>query len=130
MVMIKWCSVRYLHLVKKIIKRIRKIHKDFVGKLDFKYINFSIKIRDIYKIEKKNCISISVFGYEKRQKFAIYVSKNTLKRHVDLLLTEQGGQPYYLLINNFSSFMFNQILHCDRKHICCYCFQSLVLQKY
>ena len=26
--------------------------------------------------------------------------------------------------------MYNQILHCDRKHFCYYCLQSLVAQKY
>ena len=63
--------------------RIRKIDKDFARRLDFKDTKFPVKIRDIHKIEKKNCIS--VFGYEIKEKYPIYVSKNTFKRHVDLL---------------------------------------------
>ena len=39
--------------------RIRKIDKYFSSELHFKDIKFPIKIRDIHKIEKKNCISIS-----------------------------------------------------------------------
>ena len=34
---------------------------------------FSVKVRDIHKIEKKNSISISVFGYENNKKYPIYV---------------------------------------------------------
>ena len=49
-------------------------------------MKFAVKISDIHKIEKKNCIRISVFGYEKKEKYPLYVSKNTFKKHVDLLL--------------------------------------------
>ena len=34
---------------------------------------FTVKVRDIHKIEKKNSISISVFGYENNKKYPIYV---------------------------------------------------------
>ena len=39
---------------------------------------------DIQKIGQKNdCIGISVFGYENKEKYPIYRSKNTLKRHIN-----------------------------------------------
>ena len=37
------------------------------------------------------CISISVFGYEKRKKFPIYDSKNTFRRHFDLSVIEESN---------------------------------------
>ena len=46
-------------------ERIAKAEKDFAKKFDFKYITFTVKIRDIHKIEKKKSIGISLFGYEK-----------------------------------------------------------------
>ena len=49
----KWCLVRCLHHVDKNVARIRKIDKDFAKKCDFKDIKFSVKIRDIHKIETK-----------------------------------------------------------------------------
>ena len=49
-------------------------------------MKFAVKISDIHKIEKKNCIRISVFGYEKKEKYPLYVSKNPFKKHFDLLL--------------------------------------------
>ena len=55
--------------------RITKADKDFSKSLDFKDIKFPVKVRDINKIEKKNSIGISAFGYENKEKHPIYVSK-------------------------------------------------------
>ena len=66
---------------------------------------------------EKNCISISVFGYEDMEKFPVFVSKNTFKRHVDLLLIEEEGQSLYVLVKDFSTFIYNQTIHRDRKHV-------------
>ena len=41
--------------------------------LDFKDISFLVKIREIYKIEKKNTIDIRVFGYENKEKYPSYL---------------------------------------------------------
>ena len=50
-------------------------------------MTFLVKIKDIHKIEKKNPIGISVFGYENKEKHPIYVSKKCCEeKHVDLLL--------------------------------------------
>ena len=74
------CSfVRYLYLPDHHPGRIHRkyketIIKEFVRELDFKGIKFSIKIRDIHKIEKNNGISISGFGYENKDKYPIHVS--------------------------------------------------------
>ena len=43
---------------------------------DFKDINFSVKVRDIHKIERKNPIGINLFGYKDKKKYPVYVSKN------------------------------------------------------
>ena len=55
--------------------RITETEKDFAKKLDFKDIMFSVKVRDIHKIEKRNSTNISGFGYENKEKYPIYVSK-------------------------------------------------------
>ena len=54
-------------------QELQKLTKILLKKLDFKDI-FPVKIRDIYKIEKKNLISISAFGDENKEKRPIYVS--------------------------------------------------------
>ena len=48
-----------MHILQIIIK------ENFYGdKLDFKDIKFLVKVRDFRKIERKNSIDISLFGYE------------------------------------------------------------------
>ena len=84
---LKWCLVRYLNRANHHPARITKADKDFAKRLGFKDIKFPVKIRDIHKIEKKNSIGISVFGYENEVKYPIYVSKKCCEdKHVDLLL--------------------------------------------
>ena len=48
--------------------RITKLGIDLDKKLHFKDVKFTVKVRDIHKIEKKNSISLSVFGYENKEK--------------------------------------------------------------
>ena len=40
-----------------------RIRKKVKNKHDFKDIKVPVKIRDIHKTEKKNCISVTVFDY-------------------------------------------------------------------
>ena len=82
---------------------ITKADKHFAKTLDFKDINFPVKIRDIHKIEPKNSIDISVFGYENKEKQPNYVSKKMLRRKTE--------KKHYVLINDFNRFMYDHSLH-------------------
>ena len=74
-------------------EKITKANKYFAKTLDFRDINFAVKIRDTHKIENNNSINISIFGYENKEKYPIIVSKNCCKKkHVDLLLIGEGEQ--------------------------------------
>ena len=59
---LKWSLVRYLNLADHYPVRTTNPEKDFAKNSNSKDLQFSVKIRDIQKIEKKNSISISVFG--------------------------------------------------------------------
>ena len=114
---------RYLNLEDRNPARVRKADKEFARKLDFKNIKFQVKIRDIHKIEKRNSISISVFGYENKENHPTYASnKCSEEKHVDLLLKE--GKKNYVLIKDFNTFMYDHTLHGGRKHFCRYCLQA------
>ena len=82
----KWCLARYSNPADHNPRRITKADKDFAKRLDIINIKFPVKIRDIHKIEKKNSIgiSISVFSYENKEKYPIYVCCE--EKHVYLLL--------------------------------------------
>ena len=61
-----------------------------------------------------------MFGYENKEKCQIYVSKNTFKRHVDLLLIVEKSKNHYAFIKGFNTFMYDHTLHRGRKHFCLY----------
>ena len=70
---------RYLNPADHQPARTAKADKGFARRLDFKDINFPVKIRDIHKTKKKNSITITVSGYENKEKHPIYISKNVVK---------------------------------------------------
>ena len=59
--------MRYLNPPDRNQARITKAVEDFAKKLDFKDKKFTVKVRDIHKIEKKNSIGISVFCYKNNE---------------------------------------------------------------
>ena len=70
-----------------------------LNRLDSKEITLPVKIRDIHKIEKKNSIGFTVFGYRKKEKHPIYISKKCCeKKHVDLLMIGREEKRHYVLI--------------------------------
>ena len=78
---LKWSIVRYVNPADYHSARITNSDKDFAKKLDFEDIKFPVKVRDIYKFEKKrNFIGISAFGFENKEKHPIYVSKKVWKK--------------------------------------------------
>ena len=120
----KWCLARYLNPAGRNPAKITKADKKCVKKPDFKDTKFPIKVRDINKIEKKNSISISNFGYENKEKHPNCVSKKCYdKKHVDLLLIEEKDKRHYVLIRNFNTFIYNHTLHHGKK-FCRYCLQA------
>ena len=74
---------------------------------------------------KRNSISISVFGFQLKEKHPIYVLKECCKdKHVALLLIGEKDKRHYVLIEDFDTFMYDHILRRGRKHFCCYCLQG------
>lgn len=53
--------VRHLNPADYYSPRIDKVDKVFAKKCSFKDRNFLVKIRDVQKIDKKNCINIIFF---------------------------------------------------------------------
>ena len=108
----KWSLVRYPNPADGNPARITKVDKEFAKKRDLKGIKFPVKIRDIHKIEKNNCIGLRFFNYQNKEKNRIYVSKKCCKeKHVYLLLTEEEGKRQYALIKDFNTFMYDHIFY-------------------
>jgi len=112
-----------LNLQNKDQERVKIIDPEYVKYLDYSGVEFPVKINDFNKIEKQNNININVFGYENKQPFPIYISKEKFNDHLNLLLITNEDKQHYVLIKDFDRFMYNQTKHKERKRFCMHCLQ-------
>ncbi|CAB4022267.1 Hypothetical predicted protein [Paramuricea clavata] len=89
-----WCHVRHLNPRARMATTITKKDREFEMNLDYEGIDFPVKISDMDKIERKNSINISVFGYKgKKQFYPIRISKAKYNEHMELTLLVDGEVP-------------------------------------
>ena len=119
----RWCHIRHINPQEKYPQRIKKTDKQYVEKLDYSGVEFPVGVKHYNKIEKQNSININVFGYENKQPYPIYVSKEKYEDHMELLLVTEKENKHYVLIKDFNRFMYNQTKHEHRKHFCMHCLQ-------
>ena len=119
----RWCHIRHLNPQEKDPQRIKKDDKQYIKNLDYQGIKFPLNSNQYNKVEKQNSIRINVFGYEEKQPFPIYVSKEKFENQMNLLLIEKDGNNHYVLIKDFNKFMYQQTKHKERKHFCMHCLQ-------
>ena len=119
----RWCHIRYLNPQDKYPQRIKKSDKEFIKKLDYSEIEFPVTTKKYNKIEKQNEININVFGYENKQPYPIYISKEKYEKHMELLLITEDENKHYVLIKDFNRFMYNQTKHEHKKYFCMHCLQ-------
>ena len=119
----RWCHIRHLNPQEKYPQRIKKVDKPYIEKLDYSNIDFPVSVKHYNKIEKQNSININVFGYENKEPYPIYVSKEKHEDHMELLLVTKDENKHYVLIKDFNKFMYNQTKHEHRKHFCMHCLQ-------
>ena len=103
-----WCHVRHINPVKKHPERILKIDKRLASNLNYERIEFPVQEKDFSKIEVQNNICINVFGYENKLVFPVYISDQTFKSSIDLLLLINDDQSHYVYIKDFNTFMFHK----------------------
>ena len=119
----RWCHIRHLNPQDKDPQRIKKTDKQYIEKLDYSSIEFPVTVKQINKIEKQNNICINLFGFEEKQIFPIYISKEKYQDHMELLLITEGENKHYILIKDFNRLMFRKTKHEHRKYFCMYCLQ-------
>ena len=119
----RWCHIRRLIPQDKNPQRIKKYDKEYINKLDYSGIEFPVTTKQYNKIEKQNEININVFGYENKQPYPIFVSKEKYDRQMNLLLITENDNKHYVLIKDFNRFIFNQTKYEGKKHFCMHCLQ-------
>ena len=125
----RWCHIRHLNPQEKNPQRIKKSDKQYADNLNYTGIEFPVTTKQYNKIEKQNEININVFGYEDKQPYPIYVSKEKYEDHMELLLMTKDENKHYVLIKDFNKFMYKQSKHKERKHFCMYCLQCFSSEK-
>ena len=99
----RWCHVRHLNPQIKDPQRIKKTDKAFMPQLNYDNIEFPVSVKQYNKVETQNNININVFGYENKQTYPIYVSKEKFE--------------------NFYRFMYRKTRNKNKKHFCMHCLQ-------
>ena len=120
----RWCHIRHLNPQDKNPQMIKKTDKQYIEKLDYTDIEFPVTVKQYKRIEKQNSINVNVFGYELKQPYPIYVSKEKYQDHMELLLITKDENKHYVLMKDFNKFMYNQTKHKERKHFCMHCLQG------
>ena len=95
-----WCHVTHINPLKEHPERITKIDKKIACSLNYDRIKFPVEEKDFEKIEVQNNICVNVFGYENELVFPIYVSDQTFKSSIDLLLLIDDDKSYYVYIKD------------------------------
>ena len=87
-----WCHNRHLNPLKKDPQRITKADRESVKRLDYTGVSFPVTFSDMNRIEKKNKINVSVFGYKPANDkgcsgfpYPIRLSKANFPDHMELL---------------------------------------------
>ena len=113
----RWCQKRYLNSQEKEPQRSKKSGKRMVEGLNYQGIEFLVSAKDYTKIEMQNSINVNVFGYENKQFYPIFVSKQHNEKVLNLLRITKGEKQHYVLIKDFNSLMYNKTKHKERKHL-------------
>jgi hypothetical protein len=121
-----WSHVRHLNPKVRRATDITQSDRNFRVNLDYEGIDFPVKISDIDKIERKNSIGISVFGYKgKKQFYPIRITKTVYAEHMELLLLgDDNGGKHYVLIKDINRMLCSVSKHKEKKNFCLHCLHS------
>ena len=78
---------------------------------------------NISKIVKKKNICISMFCYESKLTFPIYIPDQKFENSMDLLIVTDGDKSHYVYIKDFDRFMFHKTKNKNKKWFCKSCLQ-------
>ena len=116
-----WCHVGHLNFTDKNPQRIRKGDREIVKELNFEGINFPASKKYYSKIGLLNNISISVFCYENKVVYPVYLLSQKSDDCLDLLLMSSNFVSHYVYIKDFNRLIFNKTKHRGKKYFCKSC---------
>ena len=118
-----WCHVRHINPLKEHPEKVKKTDKDCTNNLNYDGIEFLVQEKDLKKVEIQNNICVNLFGYENKLIFPVYISNQTFKISIDLLLLINDDKSHYVYIKDFNTFMFYKTKNKNKKWFCKSCLQ-------
>ena len=109
----KWCHVRFINPQNKHSDRINKQDKKIASTLEYRGINFPLKVSNYEIVEERININVNVFGYKNRV-FPLYVSKKSNESNeqaLTVLLISNEEKSHYVFIKDF-----NRLMHSKTEH--------------
>ena len=106
-----WSILRYLHPVQMNEVRLTDL-RVYENDLNFKEINFPVKVKDITKFENNNLDlpGINVFSVNDNNKiYPLRINQKDCQKSIDLFLYTEDEKQHYTLIKNFSRLVRSQI---------------------
>ena len=97
----KWSFLRGLNMVSNHPERITRDLFDKGEEFDWSCVLFPTKRNEIGKFERRNNVSINVFGWD-GYVFPLKIVKEEKERHVDLLLLKKDEKSHFCVVKNFS----------------------------
>ncbi|GBL95419.1 hypothetical protein AVEN_154816-1 [Araneus ventricosus] len=100
-------------------------YEPFADSLNFSGMVFPLPLKDIPKFEKKNNLSINVYGLtDDNVVFPLLISKETKRQHINLLYIKKMENSHYCCIKSLSRLVSSQLSkHNNKKFICPRCLQ-------
>ena len=74
--------------------------------------------KDLKKFEVQNNFCVNVFGYENKLVFPVYISDQTFKSSIDLLLLINDDQSHYVYITDFNTFILHKTKNKTKRWFC------------
>ena len=118
-----WSIVASLHPVSRADHPSRVAnYVQYERDLNTEEMDFPVSLSQIGRFEKKNNISVNVFGFEKNEIFPLHITqqKNSI-HHVNLLLFSKGEKRHYCLIRSMSRLMGDRTRHNGEAFYCNFC---------
>ena len=105
-----WSILRHLHPREKHSPRINDLKK-YENDLNFKEINFPVKVKDITKFENQNpdLPGINIFSLNDNNKvYPLRINQKDCQKSLDLFHHSDGEKQHYSLIKNFTRLVRSQ----------------------
>ena len=122
-----WSVLAHLHPMDRHANRVNK-YQPFQQELNSEGMDFPTPIHQIPDFEKKNNVSINVFGWEEKEVVPVQLSRHESETVINLLLISEDDKRHYCLIKNFSRLMNYRTKHKGKSFFCMNCLHDFTRQ--